>query len=548
MPTPEPRTADDPSFNVLDAYLEELHAGKQPDRAKLLAAHPELAGVLDCLEGLDDLAPKTLRPAADPHKTLDAHVQPAAQDVPMAGQVDFGKYEIIGEIGRGGMGVIYKARQKDLERTVAIKMILASQLASRQQVERFVAEARTMARLHHPNIVRIHETGEVHGQHYFVMEYITGASLAEELRKGTIGPEKAARLVALVARAVQHLHEQGIVHRDLKPSNILLDEKGQPYVTDFGLVKMLGSTNQTTTGAILGTPAYMAPEQATGRAEQVGPHSDVYSLGAILYELITGRPPFQAETALDTLVQVIESEPTQPRLINSHLSRHLETICMRCLDKDPAERYPSAGALAEDLERYVNGEAVEARQTGLVQRLRRWARREPALVYRLAVLLILMFIVQVNYHLTHMVGVGVHLEVQALLGGWALASVICQQWLKREGGAERARLAWIGADVTLLTALLALTGGQTSSLLVGYPFLIAASGLWFQVHLVWFTTICCEAAYILLLLATPNFPVMYMAHYHVIVIVTLAVEGFVVAYQVQRIRVLNRYYENRPLP
>src|SRR5262249_4923494 len=152
-------------------------------------------------------------------------------------------------------------------------------------------------------------------------------------------------------------------------------------------------TNQTTTGAILGTPAYMAPEQATGRAEQVGPHSDVYSLGAILYELITGRPPFQAETALDTLVQVIESEPTQPRLINSHLSRHLEPIGMRCLDKDPAERYPSAAALAEDLERYINGEAVEARQTGLVQRLRRWARREPALVYRLAVLLILMFIV-----------------------------------------------------------------------------------------------------------------------------------------------------------
>src|SRR5262245_58939972 len=217
------QNADDPSFNVLDAYLQDIHAGKQPDRARLPAKHPELAGVLDCLEGLEELVPRMVQPRSDPKKTIDARIAPATE-VPHAGRVDFDKYEILGEIGRGGMGIIYKARQKDLDRTVAIKMILASQLASKQQVERFVAEARTMARLHHPNIVRIHETGAVHGQHYFVMEYITGASLAEELRKGTIGPEKAAQLVALVARAVQHLHDEGIIHRDLKPSNILLDD------------------------------------------------------------------------------------------------------------------------------------------------------------------------------------------------------------------------------------------------------------------------------------------------------------------------------------
>jgi serine/threonine-protein kinase len=549
MSPSEPDTAEK-SFHLLDAYLEELHAGKQPDRARLLAAHPELAGALDCLEGLEELAPKTLRPAGgDPQKTIDSHAKPRTSEaVAFAESVAFEKYEIIGEIGRGGMGVIYKARQKDLDRTVAIKMILSSQLASRQQVERFVAEARAMARLHHPNIVRIHETGAVHGQHYFVMEYITGPSLAGQLQEGPIGPDKAARLLALVARAVQHLHEQGIIHRDLKPSNILLDDKGQPYVTDFGLVKMLGTSNQTTTGAILGTPAYMAPEQATGRPEQVGPHSDVYSLGAILYELLTGRPPFQAETALDTLVQVIESEPTQPRMLNPLLSRQLETICLRCLEKDPADRYPSAAALADDLERFLQGDEVEARQAGPLQKLRRWSRREPALVYRIAALVIFIIVAHVNYQLTHIVPLTVHLQVLGLLVAWLAATIACQQWLKHGSRGELVRLAWTGTDVTMLTAMLALTGSQASALLVGYPFLIAAAGLWFQVHLVWFTTLSCGVTYALLIVASPGFPTLHMPHYHVIFLCALAVEGFMVAYQVQRIRVLNRYYENRPLP
>jgi serine/threonine-protein kinase len=560
-------TADDKSFHVLDAFLEDLHAGRRPDRVKFLAEHPELAGVLECLEELDELAPPRQDgppPLGEGDRTLDergAKEKPAppAPRSQEALEVDFGKYEIIEEIGRGGMGVIYKARQKDLDRAVAIKMILSSHLASPLQVERFTAETRAMARLHHPNIVRIHDTGAVHGQHYFVMEYITGPSLAGELRKGKIGAERGARIVAQVARAVEHLHQEGIIHRDLKPSNILLDEKGQPYVTDFGLVKMLGSSSMTTTGAIVGTPAYMAPEQATGRPEQVGPLSDVYSLGTILYELLTGRPPFQEETALDTLVQVIESEPARPRLLNPALSRKLETICLKCLEKDPHERYPSAAALAEDLERFLGGDEVEARRTGPWQFLRRWARREPALVYRLVALLVLMVIVQLNYHLTHMVSREFHFEILALLLAWVLASVLCQQWLKKERRADLARLAWVGADAILLTSLLALAGSQTTALLVGYPFLIAASGLWFQVRMVWFTTVVCEITYGLLIFMTfvpdPREATevlirlaYFMPHYHVIFMVVLAVTGFVVAYQVQRILVLNRYYENRRLP
>jgi serine/threonine-protein kinase len=530
--------------------MQELQAGRAPDRAKFLAEHPELAGMFDCLEALEELAPAPRqRPNYfDPDRTLDTDTpEPDPAHALSLEGVQFGKYELLGEIGRGGMGVIYKARQVDLERTVAIKMILSSHLASPKQVERFVAEAKTMAKVRHPNIVRIHETGEIHGQHYFVMELITGASLAEESRKRSITPEKAARLVALVARAVQHLHEQGMVHRDLKPSNILLDEDANPYVTDFGLVKLLGTSNQTASGAIIGTPAYMAPEQTTGRPEQVGPLSDVYSLGAILYELLTGRPPFYAETPLDTLVQVIESEPVPPRLIKSDLPRQLETICLKCLEKDPAERYVSAGALADDLERFLSSEEIEARSQGAVQFLRRWARREPALVYRLAGLAMLIVIVQINYHLTHVVSRTVHVEVLTLLVAWIGASVICQQWLNRDWRPDLARMAWVGADVCVLTSLLSITRGYHTPILVGYPFVIAASGLWFAVPLVWFTTIVCESAYALLIFTSAGSPYRYLPHYHIIFMVALAVLGFVVAYQVQRIRVLNRYYENRRL-
>lgn len=553
MPPADLPVPEEKSFAALDGFLQALHSGQRPDRTLFLAEHPELASFVDCLEALDELAPPPVeRPIFffDPDRTIDENAarQPPAADTLTAG-ADFGKYELLAEIGRGGMGVIYKARQKDLERIVAIKMILSSQLASRQQLERFLAEARAMARLQHPNIVRIHEIGEVNGQPYLVMEYITGVSLAEQLHREAVGPEQAARLVGLVARAVEHLHQQGIVHRDLKPSNILLDDQGQPYVTDFGLVKMVGtSSNVTTTGAIVGTPAYMAPEQATGKPEHVGPCSDVYSLGAILYELLTGQPPFQEDNPLDTLVQVIEGEPTLPRLLKPELSRQLETICMKCLEKSSEERYPTAAALADDLDRFLKGDMVEARHAGAWQQLRRWARREPALVYRLGGLAVLMLIVQINYQLTRVVSWELHLEVLGLLGAWVLASILCQRWLNRERRTDLARLAWAGADVCSLTSILALTGGQLSPLAVGFPFIIAASGLWFQVRLVWFTTTACMSAYALLLTAGPELLFFYLPHYHIIFLVTLAIMGFVIAYQVQRVRVLNRYYENRPLP
>jgi tetratricopeptide (TPR) repeat protein len=304
-------------------------------------------------------------------------------------------YAILEELGRGGMGVVYKARQAALDRLVALKMLRDGALAGPEQLARFRAEALAVARLRHPHIVHIYDVGEQDGRPFLALEFVEGGSLAQKLGGTPLPARRAAELVTTLARAVQHAHGQGIVHRDLKPANVLLATDGTPKVTDFGLAKRLdGGAGLTGSGQLLGTPSYMAPEQAEGGSGAVGPSADVYALGAILYECLTGRPPFVAATALETLEQVQSREPVPPRLLQPEVPRDLETVCLKCLDKEPGRRYASAEALADDLGRFLAGEPVRARPLGRLGRLGRWARREPAVAglwaAGLAALLLLM--------------------------------------------------------------------------------------------------------------------------------------------------------------
>jgi WD40 repeat protein len=290
----------------------------------------------------------------------------------------FGDYEIERELARGGMGVVFRARQISLNRPVALKMILAGQLANDTDVKRFYTEAEAAANLDHPGIVPIFEVGQHEGQHYFSMGFVEGQSLAQKLADGPLPLREAAALMVKVAEAVEYAHNHGVIHRDLKPANILLDQAGNPRVTDFGLAKKLeADSGLTGSGQIMGTPSYMPPEQAGGRRGEVGPAADVYALGATLYALVTGRPPFQAATPMDTLLQVISDEPVSPRRLNASVPLDLETICLKCLEKEPGKRYAGAAAMGEDLRCLLAGEPIWARPVGSAERAWRWCRRNP---------------------------------------------------------------------------------------------------------------------------------------------------------------------------
>jgi formylglycine-generating enzyme required for sulfatase activity/predicted Ser/Thr protein kinase len=297
-----------------------------------------------------------------------------------------GNYEILEEIARGGMGIVFKARHVPLGRIAALKLIKSDDIAGDEEVQRFHAEASAAALLEHPNIVPVYEVGQHKERHFFSMAFVEGQSLAKRLVTGPLPPREAAELVLKVARAIAYAHSRGVVHRDLKPGNILLDKNGQPRVTDFGLAKRVNAMAEgsgveplTVTGQILGTPSYMPPEQAAGKTD-VGPLADVYSLGAVLYALLTGRPPFQSATVMDTLMAVLKEEPIAPRKLNSSVPLDLNTICLKCLEKEPRRRYGSAGELADELQRYLNGEPILSRPITSVERAARWIVRNPKTV------------------------------------------------------------------------------------------------------------------------------------------------------------------------
>jgi tetratricopeptide (TPR) repeat protein len=386
----EPALAADPERAAELIYHEfalRRELGEQPDWADYLRRFPEHALLLILMHRADEMVEQTLAPA-----------EPVPPAEPLA------DYDILEEIGRGGMGVVYKARQKSLDRVVALKLIRAGEATDTEERQRFQREALALARSQHPNIVQVYEAGEADGRPFLALEFVAGGNLAKHLGGNPLPAPTAASLAEVLARAIDHAHRQGVIHRDLKPANILLQiadcrlqiadfqsaicnlQSAIPKVTDFGLAKRLDAAGDTRTGVVMGTPSYMAPEQAAGHGADVGPWTDVYGLGTILYELLTGRPPFRAESPLQTLQQVLQTEPAPPSLLNPAVPRDLETVCLKCLAKEPERRYPSAAALADDLARWQRGEAVQARRIGVLGRSWRWCRRRPAVASLVAAL------------------------------------------------------------------------------------------------------------------------------------------------------------------
>ena len=361
---PGDETDRDPLLLLLMKWEDAVARGEDPDPGTLGADPLLMAALAERIAKRKRLKAILALPAT----RADDRAEPPLPEFP--------GHEVLGRLGRGGMGIVYRARDVRLGRIVALKTLAEARYATREQVERFLDEARAVARLRHPNIVGIHASGEHEGQTYLSLEYVDGGSLAQRLVDGPMAPRPAAEMVETLARAIDAAHRAGVVHRDLKPANVLLTAEGAPKVGDFGLAKLMDSDSALTcTGQVMGTPSYMAPEQAEGHSGRVGPPADIYALGAILYQALTGRPPFLGESALETIKLVTTTEAVPPTRLRPGVPRDLETICLKCLEKEPARRYETAAALADDLRRYLDGRPIEARPVGPAGRLLRWGRR-----------------------------------------------------------------------------------------------------------------------------------------------------------------------------
>jgi len=456
---------------------------------------------------------------------------------------EIGAYEILEEIGRGGMGVVFRARHRELQRVVALKVIRSGEFASVEETARFRAETEACARLQHPNIVPIYDVGEHAGLQYFTMACMDGPSLVERLQEQPMSVKEAARLIQKLALAIQSAHRVGIIHRDLKPANILFGSSGEPFITDFGLAMLAGADDKLTmTGQILGTPAYMAPEQATGRRAQIGPAVDVYSLGCLLYFVLTRQAPFHGPTPFDILMQVIEREPPLPRQMNRLIPRVLERICLRAMDKSIAGRYPSAQHLAEDLEKFLKDELVVWPEIPWSQRISAWWRREPILVAHLCGIVATAMIVTVAVTLRESTDYRFYWARMAIFSIWAITSIVLQKLLTRPRWKDPICYIWAAVDIILYTSLLMFADPPRGPLLIGYPMLIVASGLFYRRTFVLFMTTGCTLGFLVLVLLSGQTDFI-KPDFCAIFITGMAVIGLMLSAMIRRIRAICTYYD-----
>ncbi len=578
-----PKTADDASLeSAIAEFLEAESSGPPPPRDVFLDRHAEIRRELEAFFANHD---RMLAVAAPFREALtheaatvsEGQVPPRAGDVTLAagdpaaaaatdcdtGETvlrlgSCGEYELLKELGRGGMGVVFKAIHTRLHRVVALKMVVSGHLAAAEELQRFRLEAQAAAGLMHQGIVPIFEAGEFQGLPYFSMGLVEGMSLAERIAQGPLPPLEAVRLLRKIVDAVAYAHSHGVIHRDLKPANILLARADgssagknevlldgcQPQITDFGLAKRLGvASHLTATGQILGTPSYMPPEQASGKIHDVGEAADIYALGAILYAMLSGRPPFVAENPIEVLLQVLEREPPRLKQLQPSVPVELESICLKCLEKRPGDRYPSAAALAADLDRFLRHEPPEARSATPWQFVRRWVRTQPVLAWHVIGLLVVFVLVQLVFLAHPHSTVGYHLGVCGTLVGWMVACFGFQALVQHERTRDLAHFLWSGADAWFLTGLLAQVVAPRGLLASGYVLLVCAAGLFFRTQLVTFTTLMAMVASLALLLF--RYEEAHPWHYAMLFEAVLAITGLLVGYQVWRLEILREYYEER---
>ena len=519
-------------FSLLDAYLTAIQRGDVTEQRRLLNLEPGLASWADDLQEIDAFAKILSDPLASCTRTPET-----------SESIRFGKYELRGELGRGGMGVVFRAYHPELDRTVALKMLTGSAFTSPDQRRRFAQEARLASRIRHPHIVSIHDVGDFAGQPYFTMDIVTGASVASHLRNGPISTEQAVHWMIMIAKAVDHLHANGIIHRDLKPSNVLLDECDEPCLVDFGLARALDEFHDpTVTGTILGTPSYMSPEQAAGRIREVTIRSDVYSLGAILYEMLCGRPPFKADSAFDTVLQVMEREPLPLRHWNHTVPKRLEQICLRCLEKSPQKRYPSALELAQDLERWITGESSPYESLSPITHLSRTFRRYPDAAYRLLALVPTLLIVILRCLSTPNVSSisDYYKPIIVELSLWIGLSLVWEWQATKPGSQRWTPFAFLLTDIIFMTSVLQARKKADISHVTAYVLVLILSGLSLNRSQIWTAGLGCIAGYLCLVYYAEDFESWIVP---ILMVVLLMCCTIVTDYQARRLSIWIRSKE-----